>query len=198
MNTNYEAMAGKLNEFNAKNVQDVMALGEKTMERTQKLSQISFDMTKSLMTEVNDTFSKVMNAKDPQAMISIAQENSMEAINSKIVAHQQAMSKVLREAAEEMTEMNEVSMEQMKTSVNDWVKSLAANAPAGSEAFVTAIKTSVESTLQGVNKMQAAAKEVATNVEKTTDQAVEAMKGQVAKAKQATTKMARTSARRSA
>jgi hypothetical protein len=60
---------------------------------------------------------------------------------------------------------------------------LAANAPAGSDAIVNAMKTSFETTLQGVNQIQAAAKEVASNVEQTTEQAVQAFQGQVATAK---------------
>lgn len=189
---NYEQIAGKLNEFNAKNVQSVMALTEKSIERTQKIADINFDTSKSLIVEANDTFSQVLNAKDPQAMISIAQEHGFEGITSKLVANQQAVTKIVREAGEEMAQMVEVSMEQMKASLKDWVDAVAANAPAGSDAFVSAMKTSLETTLQGVGQLQAAAKEVVSNVEKTADQAVEAMNEQVASANSAATKTTRT------
>jgi hypothetical protein len=54
-------------------------------------------------------------------------------------------------------------MEQMKASLKDWVESVSANAPAGSDAFVSALKTSIDTTLQGVGQDQAAAKEVMSN-----------------------------------
>jgi hypothetical protein len=73
----------------------------------------------------------------------------------------------------------------------------AANAPAGSESMVSAMKTSLESTLQGVGQMQAAAKEVVSNVEQTTEQAVKAFQGQVATAKKTVAaKTTRTAARK--
>ncbi len=195
----YEQIAGKLNEFSAKNVQGVMALTEKSLDRSHKLAEISFDTTKSLLEEANDALSKVLNAKDPQAVISIAQEGGLEGFTNKLVAHQQSVTKIVREAAEEMTAMSEASMDQMKTTLKDWVETLSANAPAGSDAFVSALKTSIETTLQGVGQVQAATKEVLSNVEKTTEQAVEAIKGQVANVKKTAAKTtARPTARKAA
>lgn len=195
----YEQIAGKLNEFSAKNVQTVMTLTEKSLDRSHKLAEISFDTTKSLLVEANDALSKVLNAKDPQAVISIAQENGLEGFTNKLTAHQQSVTKIVREAAEEMTAMTEASMDQMKSTLKEWVETISANAPAGSDAFVTALKTSIDTTLQGVGQVQAATKEVLSNVEKTTEQAVEAIKGQVANVKKTAAKTtARPTARKTA
>ena len=183
LSMNYENMASKLNEFNTKNVQSLIALTEKSVERTHKLAEINFETTKSLLGEVNEAVAHVMTAKDPQAFMAMTQDGSLDQFAGKFFAHQQAVSKVVREAGEEMAHMAEVSMEQVKVSMKDWVDAIAANAPAGSEAIVNAMKTSLDSTIQGVGQFQAAAKEVATNVEQTTEQAVKAFQGQVATAK---------------
>jgi Phasin protein len=180
---NYEQMASKFNEFNTKNVQSLIALTEKSIERTQKLSEINFETTKSILNEVNGTVAHVMSAKDPQALFAMTQDGSLDQYAGKLFAHQQAVTKVVREAGEEIAQMAEVGIEQVKVSMKDWMDSLAANAPAGSDAIVSAMKTSLESTLQGVGQFQAAAKEVASNVEQTTEQAVKAFQGQVATAK---------------
>ena len=59
------------------------------------------------------------------------------------------------------------------------------------------MKTSLESSLQGFGQIQAAAKEVASNVEQTTEQAVKAFQGQVATAKKTVAaKAPRTAARK--
>jgi F0F1-type ATP synthase membrane subunit b/b' len=180
---NYEQMASKLNEFNSKNIQSLIALTEKSVERSHKLSEINFETTKSILNEVNGTVASVMAAKDPQALMAMTQDGSLDQFAGKLLAHQQAVSKVVREAGEEIANMTEVSVEQIKVSLKDWMDALAANAPAGSDAIVSAMKTSLESTLQGVGQIQAAAKEVASNVEQTTEQAVKAFQGQVATAK---------------
>jgi len=180
---NYEQMASKLNEFNTKNIQSMIALTEKSVERSHKLSEINFETTKSFLNEVNGTVAHVMTAKDPQALFAIAQDGTLDQYAGKLFAHQQAVSKVVREAGEEIAQMTEVGIEQIKVSLKDWMDALAANAPAGSDAIVSAMKTSLESTLQGVGQIQAAAKEVVSNVEETTEQAVKAFQGQVATAK---------------
>jgi hypothetical protein len=180
---NHEQMASKLNEFNTKNIQSMIALTEKSIERSHKLSEISFEATKSILNEVNESVAHVMSAKDPQAVFAMTQDGSLDQYAGKLFAFQQAFSDVVREASEELAQMTEVGMEQMKVSLKDSMDALAANAPAGSDSIVSAMKTSLESTLQGVSQIQAAAKEVASNVEQTTEQAVKAFKGQVATAK---------------
>jgi F0F1-type ATP synthase membrane subunit b/b' len=138
-----------------------------------------------------------MAAKDPQALMAMTQDGSLDQFAGKLLAHQQAVSEVVREAGEEIANMTEVSVEQIKVSLKDWMDALAANAPAGSDAIVSAMKTSLESTLQGVGQIQAAAKEVASNVEQTTEQAVKAFQGQVATAKKTVaTKTTRATARK--
>jgi methyl-accepting chemotaxis protein len=102
---------------------------------------------------------------------------------------------VIREATDEFAKLAEVSVEQMKSSMKEWLDSISANAPAGSEAFVNAMKTSLDTTLQGVDQMQATLKEVATNLEKTTEQAVETIKGQVATVKKTAAKTTRATRR---
>ena len=194
---NYEQMASKLNEFNEKNIQSLIALTEKSVERSHKLSEINFETTKSILNEVNGTVANVMSAKDPQALMAMTQDGSLDQFAGKLLAHQQAVSKVVREAGEEIANMTEVGVEQIKVSLKDWMDALAANAPAGSDAIVSAMKTSLESTLQGVGQIQAAAKEVASNVEQTTEQAVKAFQGQVATAKKTVaTKTTRATARK--
>jgi hypothetical protein len=194
---NYEQMASKLNEFNAKNVQSLIALTEKSIERSHKLSEIHFDTTKSLLNEVNDTVTHVMSAKSPQALFAMTQDGTLDHFSGKLFAHQQAVSQVVRDAGEEIAQLAEVGVEQIKVSMKDWMDALSANAPAGSDAFVNAMKTSLETSLQGVGQFQAAAKEVAANVEQTTEQAVKAFRGQAAAVKKTVaTKTTRAAARK--
>ena len=66
----------------------------------------------------------------------------------------------------------------------------SANAPAGSDVFVNALKSSVGSALQGFEQFQAAAKEAAAAAEQNAEQAVEAFQGLAAQAKAAAVKPA--------
>ena len=184
---NYEQFASQFANVNSKNLDSIFALTEKSVERAQKLADINFAAAKSLIGEAQDNLSTVLSAKDPQALLALVQDGSFEDIGNKIYAQQQAVAKVVREAGEEAAELAEVGVEQFQAGLKDWVNAVAANAPAGSDAFVSALKTSVETTLQGIGQFQAAAKEAAATAEQTAEEAVKAFKGQVATVKKAAT-----------
>ena len=184
----YDQFTSQFTELNTKNLNSLFALTEKAIARSQQLAEINFDATKSLLGEAQDSIESIISAKDPQAFASLVQEGAFEEIGNKIYAQQQAVAKVVREANEEAAQLAEVGVEQFQLGLKDWVNAIAANAPAGSDAFVSALKTSVETSLQGLSQFQAAAKEAAATAEATAEQAVSAFKGQVASVKKATTK----------
>ena len=195
----YEQFASQFNELNTKNLNSFFALTEKSVARSQKLAEINFAATKAMLGETQGNLETVMSAKDPQALVALVQEGALKELGTKIYAQQQAVAKVVREAGEEVAELAEVGVEQFQAGLKDWVNAIAANAPAGSDAFVSALKTSVETTLQGLGQFQAAAKEAAATAEANAEQAVKAFKGQVATVKKAAVKPAArrtTSARR--
>lgn len=184
----YDQFTSQFTELNTKNLNSLFALTEKAIARSQQLAEINFDATQSLLGEAQDSIESIISAKDPQAFASLVQEGAFEEIGNKIYAQQQAVAKVVREANEEAAQLAEVGVEQFQLGLKDWVNAIAANAPAGSDAFVSALKTSVETSLQGFSQFQAAAKEAAATAEATAEQAVSAFKGQVASVKKATTK----------
>ena len=188
LNMSYDQFTSQFTELNTKNLNSLFALTEKAIARSQQLAEINFDETKSLLGEAQDSIESIISAKDPQAFASLVQEGAFEEIGNKIYAQQQAVAKVVREANEEAAQLAEVGVEQFQLGLKDWVNAIAANAPAGSDAFVSALKTSVETSLQGLSQFQAAAKEAAATAEATAEQAVSAFKGQVASVKKATTK----------
>ena len=186
----YEQFAAQFNELNTKNLNSFFALTEKSVARSQKLADINFAATQALLGEAQGNLETVMAAKDPQALVALVQEGAFEELGTKLYAQQQAVAKVVREAGEEVAELAEVGVDQFQAGLKDWVNAIAANAPAGSDAFVSALKTSVETTLQGLGQFQAAAKEAAATAEANAEQAVKAFKGQVATVKKATVKPA--------
>lgn len=182
---NYEQFASQLNELNSKSLNGLFALTEKSVERTQKLAELNFSTAKELLTETQETVETALSAKDPQALISMLQDGQFEQFGGKIYAQQQAIAKVVREAGEELSEVAEAGVNQFQEGLKQWLNTVSSNAPAGSDAFISALKTSVETTLQGLGQLQAAAKEATLNAEKTAEDAVEAFKGQVSSVKKA-------------
>jgi hypothetical protein len=71
--------------------------------------------------------------------------------------------------------------------MQEWINTISANAPAGSDAFVSAIKTGYGSALQGFEQFRAVSKDALATAEKNAEQAFEAFQGQVAQVKKAAT-----------
>ena len=69
---------------------------------------------------------------------------------------------------------------------------MAANAPAGSDVLLSSFKTFYGSALQGFEQFRAASKEAVAKAEKTTEQAIDAIAGQIAQAKKVATPASRT------
>ena len=128
--------------------------------------------------------------KDPQEFATLVQSDVFAPLGNKLAAHQRAIAKIVREGNVELAEVAEARIEQFQAGVQSWVDSVAANAPAGSDVFVNALKSSVGSALQGFEQFQAAAKEAAAAAEQNAEQAVEAFQGLAAQAKAAAVKPA--------
>jgi hypothetical protein len=140
--------------------------------------------------EAQDGLEQALTVKDPQAFVSYVQSDALAPLGNKLAAHQRAVAKIVREGQVELAEVAEAQLEQFQEGVQNWVNTFAANAPAGSDVFVNALKTSVGTALQGFEQFQAAAKEAAAVAEANAEQAVEAIQGFAKQAKSATAKPA--------
>jgi phasin family protein len=165
-------------------------LSTKAIERAQELADLNFTATKAVMVEAQDGLEQALTVKDPQAFVSYVQSDALAPLGNKLAAHQRAVAKIVRDGQIELAEVAEAQLEQFQEGVQNWVNTFAANAPAGSDVFVNALKTSVGSALQGFEQFQAAAKEAAAVAEANAEQAVEAIQGFAKQAKTAAAKPA--------
>ena len=145
---------------------------------------------KTVIAEAQDGLEQVLTAKDPQAFTSLLQSDALAPIGTKLAAHQRAVAKIVREGQVELAEVAEAGVEHFQAGIQNWVNTFAANAPAGSDVFVNALKTSVTTSLQGFEQFQAAAKEAVATAEANAEQAVEAIQGLAKQAKSAAVKPA--------
>ena len=187
---NQEQITAKIAEIQGENLNTAFALGQKAVERTQKLVDLNFAATKAVLEEAQDNLEQVMSAKDPADLASLVQSDVLAPLSTKLAAHQRAVAKIVREGNVELAEVAEARIEQFQVGVQNWVDTLVANAPAGSDVFVNALKTSMGSALQGFEQFQAAAKEAAAVAEQNAEQAVEAFQGFANQAKVAAVKPA--------
>ncbi len=184
---NQDQVTAKLSQIQNKNLETVFSLGEAAIENAQKLVELNYDASKAALLNAQQNIQQVLNAKDPKQVTELLQADTLQDVGNQAIAHQRKVTKVFRESGKEFADVVEASIEQAQAGMQDWVNTLAANAPAGSDVFVSAFKTSMNSVMQGIEQFREASKDALLTVEKSADQAFEAFQGQLAQVKKAAT-----------
>ncbi len=184
---NQEQITAKLSQINSKGLEATFSLSEAALENAQKLAELNYAASKDALVNVQDGIQHVLTAKDPKQVTELLSADALQAASNQAVAYQKKVTKVLRDGSKEFSNVVEASIDQFQDGLQDWVNTVTANAPAGSEVFVSSFKTVYGSVLQGFEQFRAASKEAFATAEKTADQALETAQGQIAQVKKAAT-----------
>ena len=188
---NQEQITAKLSQINSKGLEASFSLSEAALENAQKLAELNYAASKDVLVNTQDGIAQVLTAKDPKQVTEFLNAETLQAAGNQAVAYQKKVSKVLRDSNKEFANVVDASIDQLQDGFQDWINTVAANAPAGSEAFLSSFKTVYGSALQGFEQFRAASKEAFATAEKTADQAIETVQGQIAQVKKAATPAAR-------
>jgi phasin family protein len=193
---NQDQITAKLSQINSKGLEASFSLSEAALENAQKLAELNYAASKDALVNAQDSIQQVLTAKDPKQVTELLSAESLQATSSQAVAYQKKVSKVLRDGNKEFVNVVDVSIDQLQDGLQDWINAVTTNAPAGSDVFLSSFKTIYGSALQGFEQFRAASKEAFATAEKTADQAIDAIQGQITQVKKAATPASR--ARKSA
>jgi hypothetical protein len=188
---NQDQITAKLSQINSKGLEASFSLSEAALENAQKLAELNYAASKDVLVNAQDGIQQVLTAKDPKQVSEIYTADSLQAAGNQAVAYQKKVSKVLRDGNKEFVNVVDASIDQLQDGFQDWINTVAANAPAGSDAFLSYFKTVYGSALQGFEQFRAASKEAFATAEKTAEQAIETVQGQIAQVKKASTPASR-------
>jgi phasin family protein len=189
---NQDQITAKLSQINSKGLEATFSLGEAALENAQKLAELSYAASKDALVSTQDGIQQVLTAKDPKEVTELLSIDSFQTAGDQAVAYQKKVTKVLRDSNKEFANVIEANMDEMQEGVQEWVNTVTANAPAGSDVFVSSFKTIFGSTMQSFEQFRAASKDAFISAEKSVDQAFNTVQGQVAQVKKAATPASRT------
>jgi phasin family protein len=189
---NQEQITAKLSQINSKGLEASFSLSEAALENAQKLAELSYAASKDALVNTQDGIQQLLTAKDPQQASELLNAEVFQAAGTQAAAFQKEVSKVLRDGNKELANVVDASIDQLQDGFQDWVNTVTANAPAGSDVLLSSFKTFYGSALQGFEQFRAASKEAVAKAEKTTEQAIDAIAGQIAQAKKVATPASRT------
>ena len=189
---NQDQITTQLSQINSKGLEATFSLSEVALENAQKLAELNYAASKDALVNVQDGIQQVLTVKDPKQVTELLSADALQAAGSQAAAYQKKVSKVLRDSNKEFANVVDASIDQLQDGFQDWINTVTANAPAGSDAFVSSLKTAYGSALQGFEQFRSASKEAFVTAEKTADQAIEAIQGQIAQVKKSATPASRT------
>ena len=190
---NQDQITAQLSQINSKGLETSFSLSEAALENAQKLAELNYAASKDALVNVQDGITQVLTAKDPKEVTELLSADALQAAGSQAAAYQKKVSKVLRDSNKEFANVVDASIDQLQDGFQDWINTVTANAPAGTEAFVSSFKTAYGSALQGFEQFRATSKEAFVTAEKTADQSIEAIQGQIAQIKKSATPASRAS-----
>ena len=188
---NQDQITAKLSQINSKGLETSFSLSEAALENAQKLAELNYAASKDALVNTQDGIQQVLTAKDPKQVTELLNAETLQSAGNQAVAYQKKVSKVMRDSNKEFANVVDASIDQLQDGFQDWMNTVTANAPAGSDAFLSSFKTVYGSALQGFEQFRAASKEAFATAEKTTDQAIETIQGQIAQVKKAATTASR-------
>ena len=189
---NQDQITAQLSQINSKGLETSFSLSEAALESAQKLAELNYAASKDALVNVQDGIAQVLTAKDPKEVTELLSTDALQSAGSQATAYQQKVSKVLRDSNTEFANVVDASIDQLQDGFQDWINTVTANAPAGSDTFLSSFKTVYGSALQGFEQFRATSKEAFVTAEKTAEQAIEAVQGQIAQVKKSATPASRT------
>ena len=180
-----EQVSAKFAEIQSKGLETAFSLSEAALENAQKLAELNYDASKNILLDAQESFQQVITAKDPKDVSEFFKSDVLQDASAKAIDHQKKITKLLRDSNKELVNVVDSSIEQAQTSVQDWIDTVSANAPAGFDVYVSAFKTSYNAALQGFEQFRETTKEAIATVEKSADQAIDAVQGQFEQVKKA-------------
>ena len=134
---NQDQITAKLSQISSKGLEATFSLSEAALENAQKLAELNYAASKDALVNTQDSIQQVLTAKDPKQVTEIFTADSLQAAGNQAVAYQKKVSKVLRDSNKEFVNVVDASIDQLQDGFQDWINTVAANAPAGSDTFLS-------------------------------------------------------------
>lgn len=143
------------------------ALTAKTFEGMEKLIDLNITAAKATLEESSAATRQLLAAKDPQEFFSLSAAQAQPTAE-KAMSYSRQLASIAAGTGAEFSKAAESQIVETNRKVISLVDEVSKNAPAGSESFVSAVKTAISNANAGYEQFT-----------KTTKQAVEAMESNV-------------------
>jgi hypothetical protein len=165
-----------------KSIESAQTIATLAVQSAEAIAAINYDAAKDVVTAAQAKSAKLIQLKDPKEALQMFDAETAQEAAAHVVGYQNKVNKVLRKNSKEVVSMIELAIDDSKADLKKFVKEATTQAPAGSEAFVSAFNTVFEASLKSFDQARATSHDAFANFEKTIDAAMSSFQGQVAPA----------------
>jgi phasin family protein len=158
-------------------VNSMMTVANTSLASAERLAALNLNTARAMIEDSASAIGALLAAKDPQALIAL-QSSMAKPAAERAMAYSRSVYEILSQSSNGLTQLVEGQTAEIKKTLNAAIDQALKNAPAGSEAVVTAVKSAM-----------AAADSAFDNMSKATKQATETLEANVASANAATAKL---------
>jgi len=147
------------------------SLSAKSFDSLEKLIALNLSTAKTSLAESTATARALLAVKDPQEFISLT-TGKVQPGAEKALAYSKEVTAIVRGTSAEFVQAAESQIAEANRKVLSLVDEVSKNAPAGSEPFVSAVKTAIGNASAGYEHLSKTAKQAAETVENNVTTAV--------------------------
>jgi len=171
-----------LSATQAKSIESAQAIAQLAVQSAEQIAEINHDAVKEIVSAAQAKSVKLTQLKDPKAALELFDAESAKEVAAQVADYQNKVNKVLRKNSKEVTSLIESAIDDSQADLKKLVKDATAQAPAGSEAFVSAFNTAFDATLKSFEQIRATSNDAYANFEKSVETALNSFQGQAAPA----------------
>jgi phasin family protein len=146
------------------NIETLFGLTNKAFEGVEKIVELNLTASKAALSEVAGHTQSVLSVKDVQELLAL-QSSLLQPLAEKAAAYSRHLYDIASVTGSEFTKAAEGQAAEAQSKFTDLVDSATKNAPAGSEALVAVLKSSVSAATNALESVQKAVKQASEAAE---------------------------------
>jgi len=162
---------------NKASLENLQTVANTTLSTIERLAALNLNTARAVLEDSSSSISALTSVKDVQGLIALQKSLAQPAIE-KAIAYSRSVYEIVSESSNGLTKLFEGHAAELNKNINTAIDQALKNAPAGSEAAVSAVKSAIS-----------AANSAYSNISKAAKQATEIAEANVAAANAATVKL---------
>ena len=149
---------------NKANIETLAGLTHTAVAGVEKLIELNLAATKSAMSDSHSQAHAVLSVKDSHDLIAL-QASIFQPFAEKLMSYNRHLYDIATGTGQDFSHIFEGKLSEAQHTFHDFVDSMTKNAPAGSEATVSAIKSAISTGNQALEQVQKAVKQASEMAE---------------------------------